>query len=137
MVAGGLSLVGCGGAAGSGDEGKARAAMRMVGIEYGRYLAQHNGAPPPDEAAFGAFLDAQIKNTPDYGVASAGELLAATRDGGPLVVIYGKKVAPPDAPDLLWAAYEKTGVDGMRLVVNARGLVTELAADEVERIIAQ
>ena len=111
--------------------------MRMVGVEYGRYLGADNGAPPPDEAAAIAFIDEQIKRTPDYGVKSADELLGLTRDGERLQVIVGKKVAPPDMPDPLWAAYEKTGVGGQRFVVNSRGSVIELPAEEVERIISQ
>jgi hypothetical protein len=132
----GILLGGCGGAPGADDE-KARGAIRMVGVEYGRYLSANNGAPPPDEAALTAFIDEQIKRTPDYGVKSADELLTLTRDGERLQVIVGKKVAPPDAPEPLWAAYEKAGVGGQRLVVNARGSIIELSAEEVDRAVSK
>jgi hypothetical protein len=127
--------VGCSGGAPGGDDQRVRAAMRMVGVEYSRYQSAHNGQPPPDEAAFRSFLDVQISKTPDYGVKSADELLTTTRDGQPLKVVYGKKAGPPDQPDTPWAAYEQTGVDGKRLVVNTRGTVVELASDEVNRIV--
>ena len=125
--------LGCGGGKPTGDEARARAALRMVGIEYGRYLVANNGAPPPDEAAMRTFLDLQISRTPNYGVASADELLSSTRDGKPLQLICGAKVAPPDRPEALWAAYEQTGVDGRRLVVNTRGDVVELDAEAFDR----
>lgn len=131
----GACWTGCGGGTPAGDEAKVRAAMRMVGIEYGRYQGAHNGQPPADEAAFRGFLDQQIRTTPNYGVKSADELLAMTRDGQPLHVIYGGKIGPPDQPDEPWAACEAQGDAGKRLVVNTRGSVVELSSDEVERIL--
>lgn len=134
-LASGLLSAGCGGTATSGDEGRARTLLRAVGVEYGRYLGQHNGAPPSDEAAFRAFVDAQIAQTKDYGVASAEELLLSPRDGKPVKVIVGAKVTAPDQPDLPWAAYEQTGVDGKRLAVNARGTVVEFSSEEFSQAI--
>ncbi len=132
-----MAASGCGGgSAATGDADRSRAAMRMVGIEYGRYLGANGGQPPADEAALRTFIEQQISRTPDYGVKSVDELLGASRDGQPLKIVVGKKVAPPDSPDMPWAAYEQTGVDGKRLVVNTRGAVTELPADEVERMIS-
>jgi hypothetical protein len=48
-------------------------------------------------------------------------LLRTGRDGQPLVVIVGKKVENPERSPYPWAAYEKTGVDGKRLVSDTRG----------------
>ena len=109
--------------------------MRMVGVEYGRYLAEHNGAAPADDAAFRAFVDGQIAKTPDYGVKNAEELFACSRDGQPLTIVVGAKIVVPDQTDQAWAAYEQTGVDGKRLAVNTRGGVVELGADEFSRSI--
>lgn len=128
--------LGCGGGASGGGDDRARAMMRMVGIEYGRFLAAHNGQPPQDDAELRRFIDAQISQTPNYGVSSAQELLTSPRDGQPLKVVVGKKAAVADQPDLAWAAFEQTGVGGQRLAVNTRGLVQELSSAEVDRLVA-
>ncbi|RIK88185.1 MAG: hypothetical protein DCC67_00865 [Planctomycetota bacterium] len=131
------ALLGCSGGATAGDEERARAMMRMVGIEYGRFLASHNGQPPKDEAELRQFIDAQISQTPNYGVKNAEELLTSPRDGQPLKIIVGKKVAPPDPSGSPWAAYEQTGVGGSRLAVNARGQVQELSSEQIESVVAK
>ena len=52
------------------------------------------------------------------------------RDGQPLAVVTGKKVETPDLSPYPWAAYEKVGVDGIRLVSDTRGGVYEIEEQE-------
>ena len=70
-----------------------------------------------------------------YGVKAVDELLNSPRDGKPFRIVVGKTVASPDAPDLPWAAYEQTGVDGMRMAANARGGVYEFGPDEFQKML--
>jgi len=121
---------GCGGgAAVSGEQDQLRAALKILGLEYGKFLAEHN-APPKDEAAMRDYLQSRMSDLSAYGVKNVDDLLRHGRDGQPLQVIYGQTVAAPDKPEYPWAAYEQSGVDGMRLAVNVRGGVQELGAAE-------
>jgi hypothetical protein len=119
---------GCGKSpADSGQQDQIRAAMKLLGLEYGKFLVDHN-APPDDERALRIYLESRMNDLSAYGVKSVDDLLRNGRDGKPLQIIYGKTIAAPDRPDFPWAAYEHTGVDGTRLAVHARGGVQELDA---------
>jgi hypothetical protein len=131
LVAVGVSLLGCGqGGEPAGDEGQVRAALIVLGREYGSYLGEHNGAPPKDETALRAYLESRLGELSAYGVNSVDDLLRAGRDGQPIQVIYGEKVVSPDRPEYPWAAYEQVGVDGKRLASDARGGVYEIGDEE-------
>jgi hypothetical protein len=104
--------------------------LAVLGLQYGSYLAEHNGAPPPDEKAMREFLESRLDELSAYNVKSADDLLGAGRDGQPVKIVVGAKVASPDQPQYPWAAYEQVGIDGKRLASNARGGVYELTAEE-------
>ena len=129
-----LVVAGCGGQnSPSGGIAQVKGALTVLGMQYGEYLAQHGGAAPPDEATMRSFLESQLGELSGYGVKNVDDLLGASRDGKPLKVVCGAKVASPDYPDLPWAAYEQEGVDGTRAAVNSRGNVFELSAEEFAR----
>jgi hypothetical protein len=107
--------------------------MAILGREYGNFLNEHNNAPPKDEAAMRAYLQSRLGDLSAYGVKSEDDLLRAGRDGHPIQVIYGAKVAAPDRPEYPWAAYEQTGVDAKRLATDVRGGVHELDAEEFSK----
>jgi hypothetical protein len=131
LGAGLLLAAGCGGGSGaSGSDAQTTAVLRLTGIEYGGYLASHNGQPPKDAAAFRQFLESRLDQLAGYNVKSADDLLKSPRDGQPLVIIVGKKVSAPDQSDYPWAAYEQTGVDGKRMAVNVRGGVADMTPEE-------
>jgi hypothetical protein len=123
---------GCGGskAPTGADAATAQASMRWLGLMYSRYIVAHNGQPPKDEASFRTFLETQMQELNQFGVKSADVLFQTSRDGEPLVVVYGKKVSAPDTPELCIAAYEKTGVGEKRLACNTRGGVFELDPEQ-------
>lgn len=128
-------LSGCGSnVAAVGEQDQVRAAMKLLGLEYGKFLAEH-GAPPKDESELRAHLQSHMTDLSEYGVKSVDDLLRSGRDGQPLQVIYGKTVAAPDRPEYPWAAYEQTGVDGTRLAVHTRGGVQELDAAQFSQLI--
>jgi hypothetical protein len=131
LVVAAATCSGCGGAT-AGSDDQSRAAMKLLGIEYGRYLAAH-GSPPKDEAAWRAYLESRMSDLSAYGVKSVDDLLGKGRDGQPIQVIYGATVTAPHQTEYPWAAYEQTGVGGQRLAVNVRGGLQELAPDEFSK----
>jgi hypothetical protein len=128
-------LLGCGGGSTPAPQStrETAVALKLAGLQYGEYVATNNGAPPKDLESFRKFLESRIADLVNYNVKSADDLLSSRRDGQPFVLICGKKVFDPDQPDMLWAAYEQTGVDGNRLAANVRGGVVELSAEEFAR----
>jgi hypothetical protein len=130
------AVAGCGGGsqpAPSSEEGQIRAAMKVLGQEYGGYMASHNGQPPKDEAALRSYLESRLPVLSDYNVKSVDMLLRSGRDGQPLAVITGKKVEVPERSSYPWAAYEQTGVDCKRLVGDTRGGVFEIEDQEFKQ----
>jgi hypothetical protein len=131
----GISALGCGGGVsptGGGDDFQTRRSMTALATFYGDYL-NYYGSAPKDEATFRAFLEERTDRINKMKLGGVDELLKSPRDGQPLVVVYGKKVAPPDSPNTPWAAYEQTGVDGKRMAVQVRGAVEELTSDQLAK----
>jgi hypothetical protein len=133
LLIGSAAVLGCGEVSptGGGDEFQTRRMLGMVATFYGDFLAER-GAPPKDEATFRAFLQERSQQLERMKLDVDG-LLTSPRDGQPLVVVYGKRVAPADSPNTPWAAYEQTGVDGKRLAAQVRGQIVELTSDEIAR----
>ena len=107
--------------------------MLVLGREYGAYTTQHNGVPPKDEAALRGYLQSRLEDLKIYNVKSPDDLLGKGRDGQPLQVVYGAKIATADRPEYFWAVYEQTGVGGKRLASDSRGGVYELDAAEFSK----
>jgi hypothetical protein len=120
---------------GGDDDFQTRRSMSALASFYGDYLSA-NGAPPKDEAAFRAFLDERLQRIDRMKLGGVDGLLMSPRDGQPLVVVYGKRLAPPDSPNTPWAAFEQTGVDGRRMAAKVRGSVDELSSEEIAKIMA-
>jgi hypothetical protein len=128
-----LVYCGCGAnrASPAGDR-ELRAAMTLLGREYGGYLAE-KGAAPPNEEALRLYLQSRLVNLADYGVKSADDLVRAGRDGQPLKVIVGRKAPTLERPEYVWAAYEQSGVAGTRLACDSRGGVYEFTDEEFSK----
>lgn len=127
-------LPGCGAVSQQAPEGarETAVALKLVGQLYGEYVST-TGAAPKDLESFRKFIDAHLPDLVNYNVKSADDILQSRRDGQPFALICGKKIFDADQPDMLWAAYEQTGVEGNRLASNARGGVVTLAGDEFTR----
>jgi hypothetical protein len=124
-------LFGCaGGRDGDDPHARLRAAMKLLGLEYGGYLAQSNGNPPTDEDAFRTYLQSRLTSLNDFGVKSLDDLFPPGRDGHPLILIYAAKIPASDRGDVVWSAHETTAVDGFRLACDSRGGIHELS-DEI------
>ena len=126
---------GCGGNAATAGDAQLRAAMKLLGLQYGVYLSE-KGAPPPDEPALRSYLQSRLTVLSDFGVKSVDDLLRPGRDGQPLKVIYGRKVPLPERPDYVWAAHEQAGVGGKRFACDSRGGVYEITDTEYSQQLA-
>jgi hypothetical protein len=126
-----IVLFGCSGGRGGDDpHARLRAGMKLLGLEYGGYLAQRNGSPPPDEAAFRSYLQSRLTSLSDFGVKNLDDLLPPGRDGRPLMLIIAAKLPASERGGVVWSAHEATAVDGFRLACDSRGGIHELS-DEI------
>jgi hypothetical protein len=129
-------ICGCGGKdASARDDAQLRAAMTLLGQQYGSYLSE-KGAPPTDEAALRSYLQSRLTIMSDFGVKSVDDLLRIGRDGQPIQLIYGTKVPLPERPEYVWVAHEQVGVAGKRLACDSRGGVYEISDVEYSQQLA-
>jgi hypothetical protein len=129
-------ICGCGGKDVSAqDDAQLRAAMTLLGLQYGSYLSEM-GAPPPDEPALRKYLQSRLVELSDFGVKSVDDLLRLGRDGQPVKLIYGTKVPVTERPEYAWVAFEQVGVNGIRLACDSRGGVYEITDIEYAQQLA-
>jgi hypothetical protein len=126
MVALALAATGCGAPAAAPNSAAADQ-LKVLGILYGRFVAQNGGNRPANEGQLSKFLDQQRGSWEGFGLASAKEFLASPRDGQPLVVLYGAARGAASGPTSPYVARESAGVDGVRLAVDMRGGIESLA----------
>lgn len=130
--------MGCAGGNGqSGSDDGVRAAMKLLGLEYGSFMAENNGTPPASEAAMRAYLQSRLVSLKDFGVKRPDDLLPAGRDGRPLTIIYLVKRPATERGDVVWSAYEETPVDGFRLACDSRGGIHELSDETFTQLFAR
>lgn len=135
VVLAGAAALGCGGGVsptGGDADFQTRRSMSVLASFYAEYISA-NGAPPKDEAVFRTFLTESSKRIERMELGGVDGLLKSPRDGQPLVVVYGKRIAPAGAPNSPWVAHEQTGVDGKMMAAKVRGEVEELTADEIAK----
>lgn len=125
------SVAGCGSSTPvpTGSVREARGVLRVLGIEYANFAAQHNDRPPADKAELVAFLESRRDHI--AGLQAVEQLFVSPRDNQPLLIYYGKSMPPPDESGFPAVARELTGADGKCLVANTRGGVMEIASDQV------
>ncbi len=132
LVVCGFGAVGCGSAPTQTDR-KDEVHMKVLGILYGKYLSQHRGQPPANEAQFVQYLSStpasweKIVETPE-------QLLTSPRDGKPLLVLYGQAYTGQNNREKFWMARESEGVDGQYQVLNIRGDVETMEAQTVNEL---
>jgi hypothetical protein len=125
---------GCGGVSPTGGDAdfKTRRSMSMLASYYAEYMSAL-GAPPKDEAALRDYLQQNSARIERLELGGVDGLLKSPRDGQPLVVVYGKPIAPADSPNTPWVAHEQTGVDGKMMAVKVRSEVLELTPEEIAK----
>jgi hypothetical protein len=125
------NVTGCGTAsnAPSGDARAARGVLKVLGVEYGRFMAQHDGRSPVDKEQLVAFLETRKDRI--TGLKDIEQLFVSPRDNEPLVIYYGKSTPPADDSGFPAVAREATGAAGKCLVANTRGGVQEVPTDQI------
>jgi len=112
--------------------------LKPLAVFYGRYVAQHRGQPPADEAQFKQFLNSiNPSELAAFQVNSVESLFVSPRDGKPYVIVYGhsrQRPAPGASPVI---AYEQEGKGGKRLVANALGAVEEVDQARLKQLLPE
>lgn len=116
------------------NDRQTRAILGVISQFYGEYLSSHRGKPPKDNEAFYEYLGTRSDALKLFNVESPDQLYRSHRDGRPLVIVSEKLIAPPDAPESPWAAFEQQGLDGKILAVRVRGGIHELSVDESSQL---
>ena len=123
-----LLAVGCGKPEVKPLDDEAMKAVRhfqKVGAAYNRAY-QANRKPPTSANDLKPYLK-QDKGGPDP--------LVSPNDGKPIVIVPGVAMdATPADDEQSIVAYEQTGVNGKRMMVDARGMVHTATAEEFARI---
>jgi hypothetical protein len=96
--------------------------LRQLAVFFGQYQSRNKGQMPRNEQELKSFIQST-------GVTDVDSVLVSKRDGQPFVVRYGKAGGvggppqPGKSPSEPVVAYEKTGVDGKRMVAFSTGRV--------------
>ena len=122
-------LFGCGKTAAPPD---GRAAIVDVAGWHQGYVASHGRKLPPDEAAFVAYVEAQMKERGQPF--DAATFLISPSDGQKYVVKYGKELANTNSDSVV--VHEKEGYDGKVWVGYQLGSCREVDAAEVPALMA-
>lgn len=129
-----LGLGGCGRPPAAASGGRGRAVLGEVTRAYVTHLRSNAYRPPANEAAFRALLaQAGAAALRRAGVRSVDELLISPRDSQPFVIRYGAEAK--DMLDRGVVAYERSGVEGHRLVGYALGYVSDLDQQGFEQLV--
>ena len=101
--------------------------LKKLAMVYGRYLSQHRGQPPANEAEFKKYVQSlSPAERASYGVDDAGRIFISNRDEKPYVIIYGPPKGPPGPGGAPVIAYEQEGKDGKRWVTSDLGAIEEV-----------
>ncbi len=121
-----LLAAGCGGSQ-KKSLAREQSGLKKLTVVYGRYLAQHRGQPPANEAEFKKFVQSlPPADRASLGIADSEDLFLSNRDNKPYVVIYGRPKGPPGPGGAPVIAYEQEGKSGKRWVASALGAIEEV-----------
>ena len=133
ILCSGLAITGCRDGrppVATGTDRETRIVMNALAVLYGEYMNVHRGRAPKNSDAFRKFLASRTEELKQRKIDNLDQLLKSPRDGQPFIVVYGKRIAPTDTPGTVWAAYEQTGIDGIRMAVRVRGGVDLLQPEQ-------
>jgi hypothetical protein len=127
-------------AAGCGSHQKSltrqQSGLKKLALVYGRFLSQHQGKPPANEAEFKAYVKAlRPSDLKAFGVDDPSKIFVSDRDNKPYVVVYGKPKGPPGPGGAAVIAYEQEGKEGMRWVASSSGAVEEVDAARFRQLV--
>ncbi len=101
--------------------------LKKLAIVYGRFLSQHRGRPPANEAEFEKYVASlPPAERTSFGIGDSERMFISERDGKPYVIMYGEPKGPPGPGGAPVIAYEQEGKAGKRWVASALGAVKEV-----------
>lgn len=123
-------LAGCTGNQGAGSTTQLTHVRMLTGLHT--RASTELRRPPKDEQEFKEFIKNSDVSLENMGVNSVDEIFVSERDGQPLGVAYGSPLKGSDV--VVW---EKTGVDGKRLVGHSIGMVEEVDEAKFKELVPQ
>ncbi len=128
-----LSLFGAGCSSEGPPQTESEKNFKALVVLYGKYIPRNRGIGPPSEDAFKKFIKSLNAQEVQYlGVdpANIDKIFVSPRDNQPYEFAWGAKAdAGPDGKGKI-IVWEKTGVNGKRMVGTSLGGIEEL--DEAE-----
>jgi hypothetical protein len=111
--------------------------LRPLAVLYGKYVGEHGGRAPTNEAEFKAYAQSpSAKPILDAnGIKDVETLFTSSRDKKPYVVLYGKLTGPPANSGQPVFAYEQEGVSGKRFVATSLGSIQEVDEAEFKKLV--
>jgi hypothetical protein len=122
-----LSSTGCNSQVSSDNGAADTSRIKALTMLYTSYMNRHGGAPA-SESEFKRYITETGKPFLESQGIAVDELFVSPRDNQPHVVLYGTEAAKLLNQGVV--TYERTGVDGTRLVGYRAGSVNEV--DEIE-----
>ena len=120
-----LACLGCG-PAGESNRAQEESGLKPIGLFYARFIPQHQGQPPTNEAEFKAYLKENVEELKkEFKIDDSDALFVSSRDKKPYIVIYGPTSGEGPAGQPV-VAYEQDGVNGKRFVASKMGAVEEV-----------
>ena len=120
-----LTCLGCG-PAGESNRAQEESGLKPIGLFYARFIPQHQGKPPTNEAEFKAYLKENAEELKkEFKVDDIDALFVSSRDKKPYIVIYGPTSGEGPAGQPV-VAYEQEGMNGKRFVASKMGAVEEV-----------
>jgi len=101
--------------------------LKPLAVFYGRFISQHRGQAPANEAEFKAFVKSLSKAELDgFKITDPESIFVSSRDGKPYATHYGAAsgAAGPSGSPVI--AYEQAGKGGKRFVATTVGAVEEV-----------
>jgi hypothetical protein len=100
--------------------------LKPLSVLYGKYLSQHRGQAPADEAALKSFAKKlDPKELEALGVKDIDSLFISARDKKPYTIVYGNNATSAPGEDVV-IAYEQEGLSGKRYVATRLGRIEEV-----------
>jgi hypothetical protein len=105
-----------------------------VATWYTRYRAKApNRQPPPNEAAFVAFINKTLKEEQGITEGMREDFLISPRDGKKFVVNYGKPISTNADKNIV--VYEQEGYDGKKWIATEQGYSREVDDAELQQLL--
>ena len=87
--------------------------IKKLSVVYGRFLSQHRGQPPANEAEFKKYVQSlPPADLTSFGVDDSNRIFISDRDEKPYIIIYGQPKGPPGPGGSPVIAYEQEGKVG-------------------------